>query len=102
MWKEGCPGWCGRQRRADRLVGKGIDIPDAAKLFAVMQKTETTTKLFFVNEEAVEKAVLEMPNDVPPVTSTRRMHQAVKPSPWRTDTQGRQMLVQSITKPELF
>ncbi|XP_028254033.1 uncharacterized protein LOC114441699 isoform X2 [Parambassis ranga] len=65
------------KRRADSLVSKGTDIPDAAELFSALQKTDTTIKLFFVKEEAVEKAVSMMPNNVPPIPSTMRMHQAV-------------------------
>lgn len=67
------------KRRADSLVSKGTDILDATELFAVLQKTERTIKfcLFFVNEESVKKAVSDMPNDVPPVPSIMRMHQAV-------------------------
>ncbi|XP_070408481.1 uncharacterized protein [Nothobranchius furzeri] len=65
------------KRRADSLVSKATDIPHAAKFFDVLQKTETTIKLFFVNEEAVEKAVQEMPNDVPSIPSTMRIHQVV-------------------------
>lgn len=57
-------------------------IPDAAKLFAMLQNTEKTIKLFYVKEGAVEKAVQEMPNDVPPVPSIRRMHQAATEVPW--------------------
>ncbi|XP_062319382.1 uncharacterized protein LOC134022109 [Osmerus eperlanus] len=65
------------KRRADGLVSQGRDIPDAAELFAVLQETNTKIKLFFVSEEAVDKAVSEMPNDVPPVPSTMRIHQVV-------------------------
>ncbi len=64
------------KRRADSLVSKGTDIPDAAALFSVLQKTDTTIKLFFFSEE-VEKAVAEMLIDVPPVPSIMRIHQAV-------------------------
>jgi len=66
-----------RVRKADSLVIKGTDILDASELFAVLQKTETAIKLFFVNEEAVEKTVQEMPKDVPSIPSTMRIHQAV-------------------------
>ncbi len=43
----------------------------------MLQKTDTTIKLFFVSEEEVEKAVAEMPIDVSPVPSIMRIHQAV-------------------------
>lgn len=65
------------KRRADSLVSKRTDIPDAAELFAMLQKTETTIKLFIVDEEAVEKAIQEMPNDWSPIPLTMRMHQAM-------------------------
>ncbi|XP_023277359.1 uncharacterized protein LOC111666286 [Seriola lalandi dorsalis] len=47
---------------------------EAAELFAILEKTGTTIELFNVKEEPVEKAVLELPNDVPPVPSSLRMH----------------------------
>lgn len=65
------------KRRADSLVSQGRDITDAAELFEVLQETNTKIKLFFVSEEAVDKAVLEMPNDVPPIPSIMRIHQVV-------------------------
>lgn len=52
-------------------------IPDAAQLFAVLQNTGTTIKLFYVKEGAVEKAVQEMPNDVPSILSIMRMYHAM-------------------------
>lgn len=65
------------KRKADSLVSKGTDIPDATELFAALQKTEMVIRLFFANDDAVEKAVQEMPKDVPSIPSTMRIHQAV-------------------------
>lgn len=36
------------KRKADSLVSKGTDIPNAAELFAALQKTETVIRLFFL------------------------------------------------------
>ena len=71
----------GLKRMVDSLVSKGTDIPDASVLFAVLSKTDTTIKLFFVEQEAIDRAVSEMPNDVPPSPSTMKMHQAVTLGP---------------------
>ncbi|XP_067440303.1 uncharacterized protein [Thunnus thynnus] len=58
------------KRMADSLVSEGTDIPDASELFPVLNKTDTTIKSCFVEEEAADRAVSEMPKDVPPVPST--------------------------------
>ncbi|XP_063767605.1 uncharacterized protein LOC134883246 [Eleginops maclovinus] len=65
------------KRLADDLVSKGSDIPDARSLFSALARTETSIKLFFVEEEDIEKAIQAMPPNIPPVPSTMRLHQVV-------------------------
>ena len=71
------------KRTADNLVNKGTEIPDAAELFAVLQNTETTIKLFFDSEEEVEQAVLEMPKDLPGSSVRYEDASGGYCSPWR-------------------
>lgn len=65
------------KRQADDLVSKGHDIPDARALFSALSKTQTSIKLFYVEEEDIEKAVRAMPQNIQPVPSTMRLHQVV-------------------------
>lgn len=65
------------KRLADDLVRKGSDIPDARSLFSVLARIETSIKLFYVEEEDIEKSIQAMPQNIPPVPSTMCLHQVV-------------------------
>lgn len=65
------------KRQADDLVSKGHDIPDARSLFSALSGTQTSIKLFYVEEEDIDKAIQAMPQNIPPVPSTMRLHQVV-------------------------
>lgn len=65
------------KRTADSLVCKGTDIPGATELYSALQKSGTSVKLFFVDAEDIDNAVLGMPSDLPPLPCTMKMHQAV-------------------------
>ncbi|KAK7918767.1 hypothetical protein WMY93_010051 [Mugilogobius chulae] len=69
------------KRKADKLVSKGRDIPDAKELFKALTEEETTVKLFYVESEDVEQAVQRMPKEIPPVPSIMKTHQMVTTSP---------------------
>lgn len=70
-------------------------------LFAVLQNTETTIKLFFDSKEEVEQAVLEMPKDLPGSSVHYEDASGGYCSPWRAYIQGRQLLVHNNTKLKL-
>lgn len=63
------------KRLADDLVIKGRDIPDARSLLSSLAKTQTSIRLFYVKKEDIEKALQGMPENIPPVPSTMRLHQ---------------------------
>lgn len=65
------------KRLADDLVSKGHDIPDVRSLFEALTKKETTIKLFYVEEEDVEKVVQAISQNIPLVPSMMRLHQVV-------------------------
>ncbi|XP_051537007.1 uncharacterized protein LOC127430905 [Myxocyprinus asiaticus] len=69
------------KRRADRLVSQGVDIPMALSLYQALSEVQSKVKLFYIEEQAVEDAVKEMPADIPAVPSTMRLHQVVILSP---------------------
>lgn len=69
------------KRTADSLVSKGVDIPDAAVLFSELQKTGSKVQCFFVDEQTVDQAIAKMPQDLPAVPSTMRLHQVVTVAP---------------------
>ncbi|KAI3375809.1 hypothetical protein L3Q82_004091 [Scortum barcoo] len=69
------------KRRADRLVSQGVDIPTALSLYQALSEEQSKVKLFYIQEQAVEDAVKEMPADLPAVPSTMRLHQVVTLSP---------------------
>ncbi len=76
MHGKGAPDEVGQtlMKTAYRFVSQGTDIPDAATLFQVL-KASQTIKLFYVEEEAVERAAEKMPVNIPAVLSTMRLHQ---------------------------
>lgn len=65
------------KRQADSLVSKGHDITDARSLYSALIKLNTTIKLFYVDEDDIEQAVLNMPKNIPSVPSVMRLHQVV-------------------------
>ena len=65
------------KRTADQLVNTGSDIPDAHTLFLALSNTTTSIKLFFIPAEAVDHAVQQMQNQIPPVPSIMKCHQVV-------------------------
>lgn len=77
--RQGAPDGVGGvlKRLADDLVSKGSDIPDARSLFSALARTGTSIKPFYVEEEDIEKAIQAMPQNIPPVPSTKHLHQAV-------------------------
>lgn len=69
------------KRTADNLVSKGRDIPNAQELYKALRETSTSVKLFYVNNEAVEKAIERMPGQIPTVPATMKIHQVVTVTP---------------------
>ncbi|KAK0143486.1 hypothetical protein N1851_018398 [Merluccius polli] len=69
------------KRTADKLVTQGRDIPDANKLFQALSETDTRIKLFYISAEAVDQAVLKMPDQIPAVPAIMKCHQVVTISP---------------------
>ena len=65
------------KRTADRLISQGCDIPNAHTLYRVLEENNTAIKLYFIEDEAIEKAVQGMPANLPVVPSTMRIHQVV-------------------------
>ena len=65
------------KRQVDDLLRKSLDIADARCLSEALARTDTSIKLFYVEEEDIERAVQTMPQNIPLVTSTMRLHQVV-------------------------
>ena len=65
------------KRTADQMVNTGSDIPDAHTLYLALSNTTTSIKLFFIPAEAVDHAVQQMQNQIPPVPSIMKCHQVV-------------------------
>lgn len=68
------------ERRADRLVSQGVDIPSTLSPYQALNDGQSKVKLFYIQEQGVEDAVKEMLADLPAVPSTR-VHQVVILSP---------------------
>lgn len=68
------------KRSADRLVSHGHDIHNAMDLFEALVHTGTTLKLFYVSEESIDRAMKDMPDSIPQVPSTMRIHHVVTTS----------------------
>ncbi len=69
------------KRTADRLVSHGKDIPNAELLFGALLDVQMSVKLFYISEENIDEAVKSMPNNLPVVPSTMRIHQVVTLTP---------------------
>ena len=65
------------QRSADNLISRGRDISNAYELFKALSETDTSIKLYFIEDEAVEQALQRMPSTIPPVQGTMRIHQVI-------------------------
>lgn len=61
------------KRRADRLVGQRADIPTPLSLYQALGEGLSKVKLFYIQGQAVEHAVKEMPAELPGVPSTMRL-----------------------------
>ncbi|GAA6067166.1 NACHT, LRR and PYD domains-containing protein 14-like [Tachysurus ichikawai] len=69
---KGAPGGVGAalKRTADMLISHGRDIQDAHEIFEALLETNTSIKLFFVNDDTVEQALERMPSNLPAVPAT--------------------------------
>ncbi|KAJ8356910.1 hypothetical protein SKAU_G00197040 [Synaphobranchus kaupii] len=76
------------KRTADRLVCQGKDIPNVEHLFKALVDTNTAVKLFYVEEAVVDKAIKEMPQGLPVVPSTMRIHQLITCQPGKLTNRG--------------
>ena len=65
------------KRSADNLISHGRDIINAYELFKALSETDTSIKLYFIENEAVEQALQRMPSTIPPVPGTMRIHQVI-------------------------
>lgn len=62
------------KRTADRLVSHGADIPNAEVFFQTLLE-QTSVKMFYISEDDVAEALKKMPDTLPVVPSTMRIHQ---------------------------
>ncbi len=69
------------KRTADGLVSHGKDIPNAELLFGALLDVQMSVKLFYISEENMDEAVKNMPNNLPVVPSTMRIHHVVTLTP---------------------
>ncbi len=69
------------KRTADRLVSQGEDISTAKHLFNALVNTNTAVKIFYIEEATVEKAIQQMPQRLPAVPCTMRIHQVITQAP---------------------
>ncbi|KAA0706779.1 hypothetical protein E1301_Tti019735 [Triplophysa tibetana] len=69
------------KRTADRLVSQGEDISTAKHLFNAWVNTNTAVKIFYIEEATVEKAIQQMPQRLPAVSCTMRIHQVITQAP---------------------
>jgi len=61
------------KRTADRMVLNGADIPDASALYNILRISESAVKVYYVDEEDVQK--LNCPKSLSPITGTMKLHQ---------------------------
>ncbi|ROK54672.1 hypothetical protein DPX16_21311 [Anabarilius grahami] len=69
------------KRTADRLVSQGEDNSTAKHLFNALVNTNTAVKIFYIEEATVEKAIQQMPQRLPAVPCTMRIHQVITQAP---------------------
>ncbi len=89
------------KRRADCLVSKGTDIPDAAALFFCVAKDRHNNQVIFCQRRRSWKSSCRDANWRVPSSIYYEDPSGSDHSPWRTGIQGCQLLVHSDTKSEL-
>ena len=62
------------KRQADALVLKGIDVPDAKKLFNFLD-TNSAIKFYFIESSEIKVVETIYPEGVKPINGTMKLHQ---------------------------
>jgi hypothetical protein len=62
------------KRKADDIVNRGTDLPDAHKLFDALN-ADSSVKLFFVNNKQISDMDKMCPKDLKPIDGTMKLHQ---------------------------
>ncbi|XP_028458300.1 uncharacterized protein LOC114571525 [Perca flavescens] len=75
------------KRRADDLIARGKDIPDARVLLEELKQQKSATELFYIEPDAVESMDVHVPSELQTIRGTMEIHQITSHSPsqmsWR-------------------
>ncbi|KAK7131742.1 hypothetical protein R3I93_018339 [Phoxinus phoxinus] len=75
------------KRRADDIIARGKDIPNARVLFEELQQQKSATELFYVEPEEIESMDILVPSELQTIRGTMKIHQIISASPsqmsWR-------------------
>lgn len=63
------------KRRADDLIARGKDIPDARVLLEELKQQKSATELFYIEPDAVEAMDVHVPSELQTIRGTMKIHQ---------------------------
>ena len=63
------------KRRADDIIARGKDIPDAQVLFEELKKQKSATELFYIEPETIEEMDVHVPSELQTIRGTMKIHQ---------------------------
>lgn len=65
------------KRRADDIIARGKDIPNARVLFDELMQRSTSTQLFYVEPDAIEEMDVHIPAGLQTIRGTMNFHQVL-------------------------
>ncbi|CAM4571943.1 unnamed protein product [Leuciscus chuanchicus] len=75
------------KRRADDIIARGKDLPNARVLFEELQQQKSATELFYVEPEDIESMDIHVLSKLQTIRGTMKIHQIISASPsqmsWR-------------------
>ncbi|KAL2087166.1 hypothetical protein ACEWY4_018225 [Coilia grayii] len=75
------------KRRADDIIARGRDIPNARVLFDELKQKSTSTELFYVEPNTIEEMDVHVPAGLQSIRGTMKIHQIISHDPsqmsWR-------------------
>lgn len=73
------------KRRADDIIARGKDLPNARVLFEELQQQKSATELFYVEPEDIESMDIHVPSELQTIRGTMKIHQVMVDSHLQTN-----------------
>lgn len=63
------------KRRADDLIARGKDIPDARVLLEELKQQKSATEVFYIEPDAIEAMDVHVPSELQTIRGKMKIHQ---------------------------